>query len=364
MSSFAESLASCNFEVTYVAERILSPERVQQGWSAPQMPSVRLILTDSDGTVQRLVSTTPDNSIHICEGLRSNGRVGLAQRFLARRGLMYWLMMEGIDDKGRFGFLKRFEYARLFRARENFLAGVLTIGYRTPDWVMARGIPTYKVYPFAYFLAEAEDVHRTEIRTSTRYRFIYVGQLISRKLVDLLLRALASIEQRDTELIIVGNGPLNKRLKTLASDLMPGRVQWRGGLPQGKVAAAIAQADCLVLPSRHDGWGAVVSEALMVGTPAICSDACGSAGVVRASGVGGVFSSDSQSELSLLLAQMVRAGPLTPTRRAQVVEWARCLAAPAGARYLKQILLHQSGEFPRPLPPWERSIFVEQHSCK
>lgn len=51
--------------------------------------------------------------------------------------------------------------------------------------------------------------------------------------------------------------------------------------------ACMARADVLVLPSWHDGWGAVVSEALMAGTPAIASDACGSAGVVRASGVGG-----------------------------------------------------------------------------
>jgi hypothetical protein len=56
-----------------------------------------------------------------------------------------------------------------------------------------------------------------------------------------------------------------------------------------EVPRAMAQADCLVLPSIHDGWGAVASESLMVGTPVVCSDACGVAGVVQASGVGGVF---------------------------------------------------------------------------
>ena len=33
-----------------------------------------------------------------------------------------------------------------------------------------------------------------------------------------------------------------------------------------KVYSIIRQSDCLVLPSRFDGWGAVVTESLMIGT--------------------------------------------------------------------------------------------------
>ena len=43
----------------------------------------------------------------------------------------------------------------------------------------------------------------------------------------------------------------------------------------------MAAADVLVLPSRFDGWGAVVNEALMVGTPVICSDRCGASDVIE-----------------------------------------------------------------------------------
>ena len=71
--------------------------------------------------------------------------------------------------------------------------------------------------------------------------------------------------------------------ESLAASLLPNRVQWFGKFPMSEVAKKMADADCLVLPSLHDGWGAVVSEALIAGTPVICSDACGSAGVVEAS---------------------------------------------------------------------------------
>ena len=59
-----------------------------------------------------------------------------------------------------------------------------------------------------------------------------------------------------------------------------------------KIPEVICESDCLVLPSRYDGWGAVISEALMVGTPVICSDNCGAANVVTASNVGSVFSTN------------------------------------------------------------------------
>ena len=56
-----------------------------------------------------------------------------------------------------------------------------------------------------------------------------------------------------------------------------------------KISEIINQVDCLSASSYHDGWGAVVSEALLIGIPVICSDTCGSSVIVKASGFGGIF---------------------------------------------------------------------------
>jgi hypothetical protein len=40
--------------------------------------------------------------------------------------------------------------------------------------------------------------------------------------------------------------------------MLPGRVSFRGLLPISNIPGHMAAADCLVLPSSHDGWGAVV----------------------------------------------------------------------------------------------------------
>ena len=115
----------------------------------------------------------------------------------------------------------------------------------------------------------------------------------------------------------------------------------------------MAEADVLVLPSLYDGWGAVVSEALMAGAPVIASDACGSAGVVQASGAGGVFCADDRDALEALLVRAIDAGPWPVPARRALAGWAQCLGAHAGAAYLERILAHTEGRAARPLPPWQ-----------
>src|SRR5437870_11248743 len=74
-------------------------------------------------------------------------------------------------------------------------------------------------------------------------------------------------------------------------------------------------ADLLVLPSRYDGWGAVINEALMSGIPAICSDNCGAADLVRSSvQLGAVFRAGSAIDLARVLGTWIRRGPLSERR--------------------------------------------------
>lgn len=346
-------LARQGTEVVYVTEQLMSEERTRHGWSPPPLPGVRSVLVSSPADVDKQVAAAPADSIHICDGIRSNGLVGHAQLKLAQRGLRQWVVMETVDDNGWLGIVKRLEYTRLFWVWRKRLEGVLTSGYTTGPWVIHRGMAEDRVYPFAYFLKKNAAPEKAVYQQSRRFRFLYVGQIIERKRIDLLIKTLSKIREADFELVIVGSGPLDGQLRQLAESLLPGRVFWRGTLPIDAVPHEMAQADCLVLPSRHDGWGAVVSEAMMVGTPVICSDRCGATGVVKASGSGGVFPTDSFEALVAELEKVVSKGRVTTKERLALSGWAQCLAADSGARYLLQIFAHVAGQGPRPLPPWD-----------
>lgn len=351
MAGLAAALAQ-NYEVVYVAERCMSDERSRQGWTQPNLGRARLELASTKDAVHTLVKSASSDAIHICQGIRSNGLVGQAQRALAERCLRQWVVMETVDDSGLKGFVKRFEYKQMLRYWNGKIEGVLAIGHTTSDWIVNHGMPGNCVFPFAYFLPVNTESSVNIKSHFGSFCFVFVGQFIPRKRLDLLISSLATLKHQSFKLVVIGSGPLENELRDAANETLPGRVEWIGQLSGGKVPEKISQADCLVLPSRHDGWGAVVSEALMVGTPVICSDACGSSGIVRASSAGGVFRSGDAVSLAAHLNSALEQGRLSDNKRRELVSWAKCLGAAEGANYLSSIIQCSRSSRVKPIPPW------------
>jgi glycosyltransferase involved in cell wall biosynthesis len=351
MAGLAAALARQGCEVVYVAERPMRDDRVSLGWTVPHLGGARLELAPTTVDVHALVEAAPIDSTHICDGIRGNTLMRAAQRALAARSLLQWVHMETVDDVGFRGALKRLVYRQLFLQWRGRLEGVLATGHHTPEWVVARGMPAERVFPFAYFLPDMAAIERGAYCTES-FRFVFVGQFVTGKRLDLLISALALLRRSDVELVVIGSGPLERKLRAAAEAALPGRVRWIGRLLMNEVPEAVAQADCLVLPSRHDGWGAVVSEALMVGTPSICSDRCGAAGVVRASGHGGVFRNGDVSDLREQIVRVLDSGPLPRSKREALAAWARCIGANAGATYLRAVLDASRERRACPPPPW------------
>lgn len=359
MAGLASAFAERAHPVTYVAEREMSRERAAQGWKAPNLGSVRCQLAGDIGAVDSVVRQAPIDSVHICQGMRANGLVQRAQKQLRRRGMFYWITMETIDDEGWAGLAKRSVYRYQWLQHRKYLDGILAIGEQTPAWLAQRAVAPDKIYPFAYFLPVSAAPTREETHQAQPFRFVYAGQMIRRKRVDLLLAALADLAGLDVELVLIGDATtmltLGASLQTQAQQLGLKSVRWLGQLPMPEVQGVLAEADCLILPSRHDGWGAVVSESLMVGTPAICSDACESATAVHASGVGGVFASGDKDALVRLMWECFDKGKISPDERTRIAAWASALGADAGAQYLSEILRHASQDGEKPVPPWIQS---------
>jgi glycosyltransferase involved in cell wall biosynthesis len=342
MGSLAAALAKRGYNVNFVSNEILSKERLQLGWKKAKLSKVKFILAINKSNISSIVNKATKNSIHLCQGLRGNGLVKYTQKILRKRGLRHWIIIEKIDDWGLKGKFKRALYRLLFVYWKKYLEGVLAIGYGTKNWIIKRGMNKKIVYPFAYFL-KSPKINEYKIQFNEKikkrfYRFIFVGQLIKRKNIELLINAIATLKLRDIRFWIVGDGPEKERLHALTNLLLPKQVRWFETLPMSKIPEIISETDCLVLPSIHDGWGAVTSEALMVGTPVICSNACGSSVVVKASKVGGVFVSEDLKSLTKILHKQYKLGKISITQRKIISKWAKCLDANSGAKYLDSIL--------------------------
>ena len=117
---------------------------------------------------------------------------------------------------------------------------------------------------------------------STGHHFLYVGQLIERKRVDLLLRSFANAKNHEDTLTIAGEGLLDSELRELAQSLgITGSVIFTGQRSQKELADLYAQSNTLILPSSNEVWGLVVNEALASGLHVIVSENCGVAEFVK-----------------------------------------------------------------------------------
>ncbi|WP_263810424.1 glycosyltransferase family 4 protein [Salinibacter pepae] len=128
--------------------------------------------------------------------------------------------------------------------------------------------------------------------------FLFCGQMIHRKGVDLLLRAFESLvaDGLDVRLVLVGREAELPEMMGDVGTAARGRIAFEGFQDPEDLPRYFGQADVFVLPSRHDGWGVVVNEALGAGLPLICSKAVGAAHDLVRPGENGVVVSPGEEE--------------------------------------------------------------------
>jgi teichuronic acid biosynthesis glycosyltransferase TuaC len=110
-------------------------------------------------------------------------------------------------------------------------------------------------------------------------RIVSVGNLISSKGHELLIRAFASVQKDfpQATLQLIGDGPQRHRLSLLVSELqISDKVVFLGRRTRADVARAIRGSVFFALPSRDEGLGCVYLEAMAAGKVAV---ACRSQGI-------------------------------------------------------------------------------------
>ncbi len=109
-----------------------------------------------------------------------------------------------------------------------------------------------------------------------------VGRFVPLKGFDVTIQAftrfyrtLSEVEQAQAKLVIVGKGPLKKKLQALITELeMDGAIEIVQWMPQEQLHALYRQSSVYLFPS-HEGAGLVVAEAMRYGLPVVCWDGYG-----------------------------------------------------------------------------------------
>ncbi len=118
------------------------------------------------------------------------------------------------------------------------------------------------------------DAVRTELGIAPDAQLVIsVGRLVAHKGQDTLLRAFSKVseERSKLELALVGDGEQEPRLRRLAVELgVSERTHFLG--TRADVPRLLAAADVFAFPSRSEGFGGALLEAMMTGLAIVATD--------------------------------------------------------------------------------------------
>lgn len=121
-------------------------------------------------------------------------------------------------------------------------------------------------------------------RKADPFVFLWAGRLEHVKGLDLLLKAVKSLEEKghgEFKLRLAGKGALREELEQQAVDLgIQDRVTFLGRLSRKEMRVEMQGANCFVLPSRYEAFGVVLIEAMATGLPVIATRSGGPDSIV------------------------------------------------------------------------------------
>ncbi|MEI7819678.1 MAG: glycosyltransferase [Verrucomicrobiota bacterium] len=142
--------------------------------------------------------------------------------------------------------------------------------------------------------------------------FAYLGQLIQRKGIDLLLKAAARLRDEGADgfrIRLIGGGDEQWVLGWIRELRLEAMVELTGFLSGPAIRDALGSADVFVLPTRQDTYAAVVHEAACLVLPLLVSQHAGAAEVLVSDGRNGfVFEPEDTEKFAVLMRKLMETG--------------------------------------------------------
>lgn len=334
-------------EVITCADAPLPPERRALGWDDPRSSHLTTFVSPDPMTVERVVKDKPERTAHILCALRRVPLILLATKHIMACASHAFLLHEPRVLEGPGGILRLAQSWLTESWYRKNLRCILAIGRHGPGWFRLTGYQAERIFPFAYFIPEQSAVVPPPATLPLRIGF--VGRWISMKGVSDLINAIPLIPMA-SELHLAGRGADEAALRAQA--VAAGvYATFHGVVANSQIGDFLAHLDVLVLPSRSmdDGWGVVVSEALMQGIPVVATHQVGASIMLDDPRNGRCVAARSPTAIAAAITDLASTGAWSlAARAARRARTCRQLTAAAGARYLADIIEHAIAKSPRP----------------
>jgi glycosyltransferase involved in cell wall biosynthesis len=333
----------------FIAQGELNEYRRLEGWQTDLCEDTSVILAPTSKEIESIVASSATNSIHIFSGMHWVPCIVDGLRAAVRHNRRFGLLHEPRVFEGMGGWA-RLAHSWLTEAplRQN-ASFVLAIGVHGPNWFRMAGYRKDRIFPFAYFLPKRPPSSDASfwIRSSAPV-VSFLGRLEKLKGIHLFLDAIDHVKG-EANFYVAGHGTCSSLVEQTLRNHP--NVNFLGAIKMAEVPYFLSKTDILVLPSitMDDGWGAVVSEALMAGAAVVASYKVGASMCLADEVRGTVVRRLTGLEIAAATDRIVTNGLCAEPYRNVRRQWAsEHLTQRVGAEYLLSIFDHLFQGRPRP----------------
>jgi glycosyltransferase involved in cell wall biosynthesis len=302
-----------------------------------------VIISPNENEIAKLFNM---DAIHVVSGVQAFKLPSKAFDLAVKKNLTVGIFSEPFNWMGVKGKLRFLKYWLFHTRYSKYISFILTTGKRGRWCFESVGINKSIIYDWAYF-TETHTV-TVHVNQNEDFKLLFIGSIDERKNILYLISTCKKLGLIDY-LNIIGTGPLENQLRQAMENT---KCNYLGKVPNQDVHRIIAASDVLILPSIYDGWGAVVNEALMCGTPVIASNNCGSSTLLQ--GIRGRVFSIKRNNLEEVLQDFLSDLPYKADKRKEIKDWAmQNISGTIATKYFNDIIKHVLHEsLNRPIVPW------------
>lgn len=359
-----------NLQVQTALEELA--ERKQQGWVKPDWTDMEVaVLSYRDwlATGMRLIRENPD-AVHLFSGLWASRRFFLLLLYALWKGRKVGLLVEPygdtkdgyLIDQGKLkGWLltklRPLCYGIAGRLLGKHISPIFAISPKAVKQFERAGFPAKNIYPFGYFIPIQQYQKNSELRGSdTILRIIFVGALISRKGIDIVEKLADYCNKNNIPIALDIYGPGKPSL--LLKDCP--NINYRGTIVFGQSQSVIQNYDLLIVPSKYDGWGVVVNEALLNDVPVLASSKVGASALIAQSGAGTIFDPDNMPALINIVQSLIKDRNILKNWALKAQIYAQKLSPDTASTYMMACIQASLHGTKKPTCPWySMSIYDE-----
>jgi glycosyltransferase involved in cell wall biosynthesis len=337
---------SYHYDITLIVEQVQDSYRAEDGWEVPEYDFLKVVVKPSLDSLDEYFEDS--NIIHVFSGISGYKLVYKGFKKAVKYNAKIGVFSEPVNLRGFKGFLKllRGNYQRLkYGEKIGFIAATGDLGIQT---YLKFGYNKELLFQWGYFV---DPIKNKDIIKENSV--IFVGNLNNNKQVEPLVDLFLNSNFNYDKLHVLGNGPLEQNISNKIG--VNDKITLHGRLSNKETLSLISKCKLLILPSLHDGWGVVVNEALLSGTPVITSDEVGAKILIKNSYRGDIFKAGDMSQLKTLIVKWSKKEYLNKDY-AHIQRWAFDNISPTiAANYFSKILeyvFEQKTNIDKPLAPW------------